>query len=288
VGGGYAGFTWNVGGSSGAIVVCPISARNTTVAGLYPLTHAPTGITTDGTTFYWSNENAGTIESAPAGGGSVSSPPLLSGLSNPVGMATASPNSFFYAEGSTVGLWTAGTPAQVCMSGLTFPYFIGSSFMPPMPDGGVVFAGPPSVAVADLIGNAVYWAPMTACSSTSGPVQVASGLVGPQTATTDGTTVFFGTRGNGSTPGQLYACPNTGCTPQNNPTPYQANTGFVNKVVLDGPRVIWSANNGVVECAKSGCTTPTVLASSAFTSALAAEAGFVYYVEGGTLYVVAE
>jgi hypothetical protein len=123
-------------------------------------------------------------------------------------------------------------------------------------------------------------------------VTIATGVPGADTATTDGTNVFFGTRGNSTTPAALYACPIAGCSPVANPTPYVPNQGSVGRVVLDGNNVIWTADatgGGLLECPKTGgCTTPTVVVPNAFTNALAARNGFIYYVSGGTLYVVAE
>jgi hypothetical protein len=269
-------------------VKCDTSKTGLTVGALYTLSTGPTAIASDTTNFYWSNENAGTFVEGPIGGGVTAT--LLSGLSNPVGIAIAmgssGPPAIFYSEGTGIGLYNDGT-TSTCISGMTFPYFISSTTSTP-PDGGVVTTTGLSVAASDLLGDAVYLAPSSACGATGGSVTIATGVPGPDTAATDGNGVFFGTRGDANTVGALYACPVSGCNPVASPTPYAANQGSVGRVVLDGSHVIWTASNfGLVECAKTGCTKPTVISSS-FTNALQAQGGIIYYVVGGTLYGIAE
>jgi hypothetical protein len=267
------------------------------VTALANLTVAPTGITSDTTNFYWTSENAGVVTSGSTGGGTTTN--IVTGLSNPVGITPApgslamrgggAADAFFYGSGSAVYGYNAGT-TSTCISGMTFPYYIGSSVLPPPPDGGVVAVGA-WVAAPDLTGNAVYAVPSSNCTTgTVAPaaLPIATGVPGPDTAATDGTNVYFGTRGNSTTPGALYMCPVGGCNPVASPTPYVASQGSVGRVVLDGPNVIWTANGGLLECAKTGCTAPTVLDSTVFTTALQAQGGSVYYVSGATLYRIAE
>ena len=288
---GIAGFTWEIGGSSGAIVSCDTSALGKTVNALYTLSIAPTGISSDAQSFYWTNENAGSVVSGPIAGGASNT--LVAGLSNPVGIAAVTgatfagtTPAFFYATGGDVDLYVSGA-SSVCISGIGFPYLLGTNFV-----GGGTTIATTWVAVSDVFSNAVYLAPSTNCGGGKAAVTIATGVPGADTATTDGTNVFFGTRGNSTTPAALYACPIAGCSPVANPTPYVPNQGSVGRVVLDGNNVIWTADatgGGLLECPKTGgCTTPTVVVPNAFTNALAARNGFIYYVSGGTLYVVAE
>jgi hypothetical protein len=266
------------------------------VGALASLTVAPTGITSDASSFFWTSENAGVVSTGSISGGTTSN--VVTGLSNPVGITRAPANlaiggggtaSFFYGSGSAVYAYNGGT-TSTCISGMVFPYYIASSLLPQPTDGGVVAVGA-WIAAPDLNGNAVYAVDSSACTSGStapAAVPIATGVIGPDTAATDGTSVYFGTRGNSTTPGALYMCPVGGCNPVASPTPYVASQGSVSRVVLDGPNVIWTGGNGLVECAKTGCTTPTVLDSTVFTTAVQAQGGTVYYVSGATLYRIAE
>ncbi len=285
-----AGFTWSAG-ASGSIVACNLSQTGQTAPALATLSVAPTGITSDSSSFYWTSEHAGVVTSGSISGGATSN--ILTGLSNPVGIARAPANvgaggtpSVFYGSGSAVYAYNGGT-TSTCISGMVFPYDIGSSVLA---GGGVAPAGA-WIAAPDLNGNAVYAVSSSACTSGSSgaaTLPIATSVIAPDTAATDGTNVYFGTRGNSSTPGALYMCPVGGCNPVASPTPYVASQGSVGRVVLDGSNVIWTANNGLVECAKTGCTTPTVLDSTVSTTALQAQGGTVYYVSGATLYRIAE
>jgi hypothetical protein len=284
---GTLGFTWGVGGTTGAIIECTTSQENAKVSAFYTLSVAPFGIASDSSNFYWTNENAGTLQSAPTG---TSSPvtTLESSLSNPVGVATFAPSGsiastqVIYSTGQGVDDYNT-TSNSSCFGGTSLPYFMG-------------IGGPPTapwLAVSDVTGNAVYATALSSCTGTSGIgralVPIANNVPGPDTAVTDGTTAFFGTRGVGTSDGAVFSCPVGGCSPQNNPSPYVASQGTVGRLALDGNNLIWtSAIYGLRECSKLGCTTPTNLASSVYTIAMVAQGGTIYYVFGNTLYSLAE
>ena len=113
---------------------CDTSALGKTVNALYTLSVAPTGIASDATSFYWTNENAGSVVHGPVAGGT---PPttLVAGLSNPVGIAAVTgatfagtTPAFFYATGGDVDLYSSAA-SSVCISGIGFPYLLGTNFV---------------------------------------------------------------------------------------------------------------------------------------------------------------
>ncbi len=119
------------------------------------------------------------------------------------------------------------------------------------------------------------------CVANPAPVTVASNIDDVEVLAEDSTNLYWSAL-TSTEATAVYSCPKVGCTTPK--TVYPGGASVPGAMAVDANYVYWTdfANQSVARCAKTGCTTPTLLASGqVMPNSIVVDASYVYWADEG-------